>query len=364
MNCKIEIIPRLLHFKRPAGTSRGVYTTRKVWYVRLTSSDLPEREGIGECAPLPQLSCDDRPDYEALLSSVCRGIEESGGAFNPEELFEYPSIAFGLETAFRHFEAGSLAFGPFETGSQAFEQTSFARGEVGIPINGLIWMGDYQYMYDQIKTKVESGFRCVKLKIGAIHFEEELNLLSYIRQQFTSRDIELRVDANGAFSSQEALQKLNRLSEYDIHSIEQPIRAGQWEAMARLVEQTPIPIALDEELIGCNDNRQRRLLLETIRPHYIIIKPSLHSDRDEWIRQATLRGIGWWATSALESNIGLNAIAQWVSAYSTTLPQGLGTGALFTKNVKVPLRIEKDELWYDPQHPNGGFSARWKQYGS
>lgn len=338
MNCKIEIIPRLLYFKRPAGTSRGIYTTRKVWYVRLTSADQPGRVGIGECAPLPKLSCDDIPDYEQVLSAVCREIEESGGVVKWDELFKYPSISFGLETAFRHFKANSLAF----------EDTPFAHGKAGIPINGLVWMGDYQYMYDQIKEKIEKGFRCIKLKIGAIDFEQELDLLKYIRQQFSYRDIELRVDANGAFSPQEALQKLIRLSEYDLHSIEQPIAAGNWEVLSRLVEKSPLPIALDEELIGHNSTLQQQELLEAIHPHYIILKPSLHANPDGWVMQAERLGIDWWATSALESNIGLNAIAQWVSKYKIVLPQGLGTGMLFTENVKVPLGIEKDELWYYP----------------
>lgn len=338
MNCKIEIIPRLLHFKRPAGTSRGIYTTRKVWYVCLTSPDQPERVGIGECAPLPKLSCDDIPDYEQVLSTICREVELSGGELNMDEILKYPSIAFGLETAFRHFEAGTLAF----------EKTPFSQGKEGITINGLVWMGNYQYMYDQIKDKIENGFRCIKLKIGAINFEEELELLRYIRRQFSSADIELRVDANGAFSIQEALPKLIRLSELDLHSIEQPIAPGNGEAMARLVEKSPIPIALDEELIGSNEPQQQRELLETIRPHYIIIKPSLHAGRDNWVLQAERLGIGWWATSALESNIGLNAIAQWVSTFNINLPQGLGTGMLFTKNVELPLGIEKDALWYYP----------------
>lgn len=338
MNCKIEIIPRLLHFKRPAGTSRGIYTTRKVWYVRLTSPDQPERVGIGECAPLPKLSCDDIPDYEQVLSTICREVELSDGELNMDEILKYPSIAFGLETAFRHFEAGTLAF----------EKTPFSQGKEGITINGLVWMGNYQYMYNQIKDKIENGFRCIKLKIGAINFEEELELLRYIRRQFSSGDIELRVDANGAFSTQEALPKLIRLSELDLHSIEQPIAPGNWEAMARLVEKSPIPIALDEELIGSNEPQQQRELLETIRPHYIIIKPSLHAGRDNWVLQAERLGIGWWATSALESNIGLNAIAQWVSTFNINLPQGLGTGMLFTKNVELPLGIEKDALWYYP----------------
>lgn len=338
MDCSIEIIPRILSFKRPAGTSRGVYHDRKIYYLRLTSPEKPGIAGIGECAPLPQLSCDDIPDYEQVLSDICCKIEESGGEFDSEEWYKYPSIAFGVETAFLHYGAES----------PAFKHTPFSQGETGIPINGLVWMGEYSYMYHQMKEKMEKGYRCIKLKIGAINFEEELDLIKYVRQQFSARDVELRVDANGAFSPGEALRKLNRLSKYDLHSIEQPIAAGNWEAMARLIKESPIPVALDEELIGHNTREQRVQLLETLRPHYIVIKPSLHANREGWVLEATTRGIGWWATSALESNIGLNAIAQWVSGYKIVLPQGLGTGMLFTENVDSPLSIVKDELWYNP----------------
>lgn len=339
MNCKIEIIPRLLHFKQPAGTSRGIYTTRKVWYLHFTSSDFPDRVGVGECAPLPALSCDDLPDYEEILTSFCRQTEEKGGEPDIAALRNYPSILFGLETALRHFT----------TDSWALWDTAFSRGEAGIPINGLIWMGDFKKMLTQIETKMEAGFRCIKLKIGAINFDEELALLRYIRAHFSSKEIELRVDANGAFSPLDAMDKLKRLSELDLHSIEQPIRAGQWEEMARLASDTPLPIALDEELIGCNTLEGKRKLLATIQPQYIILKPSLHggmSGGDEWIAEADKRQIGWWITSALESNIGLNAVAQWCATYQNPLPQGLGTGLLFTDNVEMPLEIRKDCLWF------------------
>lgn len=338
MKYRIEIIPRTLFFKRPAGTSRGVYTERKVWYVRLTSPDEPGRVGIGECAPLPDLSCDDRPDYEQLLSDICRQTEERGERLSEEELENYPSIAFGLETAFKHFDAGMPGFG----------DSAFTRGEKGIPINGLIWMGDREFMFRQITEKIEAGFRCIKLKIGSIDFEEELGLLRYIRSRFSAREIELRVDANGAFAPSDAPEKLKRLSELELHSIEQPIRAGQWEEMAKLISETPLPIALDEELIGCNSCAKQVELLQTLSPQYIIIKPSLHGNRDRWIRLAEEAGIGWWATSALESNIGLNAIAQWVSTYDNPLPQGLGTGHLFVENVAMPLALRGDELWFYP----------------
>ena len=339
MNCKIEIVPRLLHFKQPAGTSRGVYTTRKVWYVHFTSPEFPGRVGVGECAPLPKLSCDDLPDYGKRLDDVCRWVEEQGGKLDGEALRDYPSILFGLETAIRHF---------FE-GTWALWNTAFSRGEAGIPINGLIWMGDFDKMLVQIEAKMKEGFRCIKLKIGAINFEEELALLRHIRAHFSAGEVELRVDANGAFSPVDAMEKLKRLSELDIHSIEQPIRAGQWEEMARLTSESPLPIALDEELIGCNTLEGKQRLLSAIRPQYIILKPSLHggfTGGEEWIAEAEKRNIGWWVTSALESNIGLNAIAQWCATFNNSLPQGLGTGMLFTDNVDMPLEIRKDCLWF------------------
>lgn len=333
---RIHIEPRTLHFKQPAGTSRGVYTTRRVWYLHLTSDSQPGREGIGECAPLPNLSCDDLPHYEQLLSSLCQEAAQSG--IDYERLRPYPSILFGLETAFRHFERGTASLW----------DTPFSRGEQGIPINGLIWMGSYTQMLAQIEAKMQAGFRCIKLKIGAIHFEEELSLLKMIRRHFSAKEIELRVDANGAFSPAEALEKLQRLSELDLHSIEQPIRAGQWDSMAHLSQLSPLPIALDEELIGVHSTSRKKELLETIHPQYIILKPSLHGGlrgSQEWIAAASQLGIGWWITSALESNIGLNAIAQWCATLHNPLPQGLGTGALFTDNIPMPLEVRGDELW-------------------
>lgn len=334
----VGVTSRLLHFKQPAGTSRGTYTTRRVWYVSLSSDAHPGRTGIGECAPLPNLSCDDLPGYEEILVGACRRLEQTR-QLDVESLRPYPSILFGLETAIRHYEAGSWALW----------NTPFSRGESGIPINGLIWMGDFDKMLRQIETKLEAGYRCIKLKIGAIRFEDELALLRHIRARFPAKEIELRVDANGAFSPLEALDKLKRLAELDLHSIEQPIRAGQWEEMARLTAESPLPIALDEELIGCNTIRQKQELLSAIRPQYIILKPSLHggiTGGNEWIEEAGKQHVGWWITSALESNIGLNAIAQWCATFDNPLPQGLGTGMLFTDNVEMPLEIRSDALWF------------------
>lgn len=336
---KTKIIPYTLHFKRPAGTSRGIYHDHKVWYVIV--SDDTGNWGIGECAPLFDLSCDYNEDYEQTLEHFCRKLE-TDGFLDSESLRSYPSILFGLETAIRHLEQGNFHLW----------DTPFARGEKGIPINGLIWMGDYDFMLSQIEDKMQQGFRCIKLKIGAINFDRELELLRHIRSHYGADQITLRVDANGAFSVEDALDKLKRLAELDLHSIEQPIRAGQWTEMAKLTQVTPLPIALDEELIGVNNPEDKKQLLETIKPQYIILKPTLHggiSGAAEWITLAEAMGIDWWITSALESNIGLNAIAQWCATFNNPLPQGLGTGALYTNNVEMPLTIKDDCLWFDPQ---------------
>ena len=280
---KTEVVPRCLTFKRPAGTSRGVYTTRKLWEVRIRKEDEPSVIGIGECAPLPDLSCDYGVDYEITLSKACLDLEQKGHV-DTESLRHYPSILFGLETAMRHYEQG---------GWRHYD-TPFSQGQAGIPINGLIWMGDYKYMLEQVEEKMKEGFRCVKLKIGAIDFDRELSLLKHIRAHFSAKEIELRVDANGAFTPSEAMDKLKRLAEMDLHSIEQPIRAGQWEDMARLTAETPLPIALDEELIGINIPERKQCLLDSVHPQYIILKPSLHGGMaggNEWIREAEKRNI-------------------------------------------------------------------------
>lgn len=337
---KINIHPYLLHFKQPAGTSRGVYKTRKVWYLHAYDS-LNEHHGYGECAPLPNLSCDDIANYEDVLKEQCKQVEESG-MLDYEALRNYPSILFGLETALQQLKTGSFRLW----------NSPFSEGECGIPINGLIWMGNFNEMYQRIEEKMKLGFRCIKVKIGAIEFEKELELLDHIRQHFGPDKIEIRVDANGAFSPSDAPEKLQALHKFHLHSIEQPIRAGQWKEMANLCNESALPIALDEELIGVNRTEDKIQLLETIKPQYIILKPSLHGGikgSEEWIRLAKERNIGYWITSALESNIGLNAIAQWCATLCPTLPQGLGTGLLFTDNIDFPLHIQGDCLWFHPK---------------
>ena len=333
---RYRIEERTLHFKQPAGTSRGVYTTRKIWLIHLSDG---QHEGVGECAPLPDLSCDARPDYEDILNKVCADFCQRGEIDN-ETMRPYPSMLFGLETALLNLRNRELLF-----------DTAFSRGEVGIPINGLVWMGTFEEMRQRIEAKLSQGFRCVKLKIGAIDFDAELELIKQIRSRFSHHDVELRVDANGAFSFDEALYKLELLSQYALHSIEQPIKAGQWSYMSELCRESPLPIALDEELIGINAPEQKRQMLNIIRPRYIILKPSLHGGIQgcrEWLDIARDMRIGSWITSALESNVGLNAIAQFCSEVygdSISMPQGLGTGLLFTDNIPMPLEIKGDRLW-------------------
>ena len=329
--------PYILNFKRPSGTSRGVMTTKETWFIKLENHS---KAGVGECGILRGLSIDDRPDYEAKLKWVCDNIE-LGLEKLLEELIEFPSIQFGLETAFKSLES--------EDQFQLFP-SEFTKGNDSIPINGLVWMGSEAFMRTQIKEKIESGFDCIKLKIGAIDFQTELEILKSIRKEFSVSDIELRVDANGAFSPVDALEKLKRLSEYHLHSIEQPIKPKQFEAMAQLCEETPLPIALDEELIGVFSTEAKQKLLKTIKPQYIILKPSLvggFAGSQQWINIAESLNIKWWITSALESNVGLNAISQWTYTLNSKMPQGLGTGSLFTNNFPSPLKVKNGTLHYD-----------------
>lgn len=332
-----SIQEKLLHFKQPAGTSRGVYITRRIW---LLTVEHDGRTAIGECAPLPQLSCDDIPDYEAVLRRFCDVIETTG-AIPYDEMRNYPSMLFGVETALAQLS---------RTDGLLYD-TPFSHGEEGIPINGLVWMGTHDEMLSRLKEKLALGFRCVKLKIGAIDFAKELDLIQHIRKHFSREEVELRVDANGGFTPDVALERLQELARYDIHSIEQPIMAHQWSEMAQLCQLSPLPIALDEELIGVNSTDEKIRLLDTIKPQYIILKPSLHggvAGTREWIALANERSIGSWITSALESNIGLNAIAQLAADIygpQITMPQGLGTGMLFTDNIPMPLEIRNDCLW-------------------
>ncbi|MBU2920239.1 o-succinylbenzoate synthase [Winogradskyella psychrotolerans] len=334
---KAEYKQYILNFKRPSGTSRGVMTTKETWFIKLEHQG---KTGVGECGILRGLSVEDRPDYEEKLKWVCNNIH-LGLDKLLSELTAYPSIQFGLETAYKSLDsANSFELFPSE----------FSRGKDGIPINGLVWMGNEDFMRTQIKDKIEAGFSCIKLKIGAIDFQTELDILKSIRKEFSVSDIELRVDANGAFSTEDALEKLKQLSEYQLHSIEQPIKAQQFEAMSKLCDVTPLPIALDEELIGVFSKTNKQTLLQTIKPQYIILKPSLvggFGGSKDWINAAEDLNIKWWITSALESNIGLNAISQWTYTLKSKMPQGLGTGSLFTNNFPSPLIVKNGTLHYN-----------------
>ena len=328
-----------LNFKRPSGTSRGVLTTKETWFIILEEEN---NFGIGECGILRTLSIDDRPDYEEKLKWTCQNIHLPKDELLAE-LVEFPSIQFGVEMALLSLKSQD----PFQLFPSAF-----TKGEKGIPINGLIWMGEEAFMHEQIQQKLELGFSCIKLKIGAIDFDKEIALLQSIRKKYSASEIELRVDANGAFQPQEALQKLQRLSELDLHSIEQPIKQGQFSEMAKLCAKTPLPIALDEELIGVFSVTKKEELLQTIQPQYIILKPSLiggFKGTQEWIDLAEKQNIGWWITSALESNIGLNAISQFTFMQNSNMPQGLGTGSLYTNNIESPLVVKGEYITYAPE---------------
>ena len=328
----------VLNFKRPSGTSRGVMSEKETWFLFLEENG---KIGIGECGILRSLSIDDRPDYEEKLKWVCHNIH-LGKDQLWEELMEFPSIQFGVEMAFLSLQSKT----PFE-----LFPSEFIEGTKNMLINGLVWMGEELFMKTQIEEKLAQGFSCIKLKIGAIDFEKELGLLQFIRQNFDAKTIEIRVDANGAFGLNEALDKLNQLAGFELHSIEQPIQKNHTDKMSELCKIAPFPIALDEELIGVFEIENKIELLTKIKPQYIILKPSLvggFKGTLEWIAVAESLNIGWWITSALESNIGLNAITQFTFTLQNPLPQGLGTGGLYTNNFDCPLEIEKGRIAYNP----------------
>ena len=323
-----------LQFKFAAGTSRGVLHYKPSSFLILEENGL---QGIGECSIIPDLSIDNMDVYNSKLDEVCL-LSNSETAIENINLTGFPSIAFGLETALLDLKTG---------GKRLLFDTDFTRGKTGIPINGLVWMGDKAFMQKQIREKIAAGYRCIKLKVGALDFDTEKEIIKEIRKQFSADDIELRLDANGGFSAEQALEKLNILADYQIHSIEQPIKPNQWERMAEICQKSPIPVVLDEELIGLQPDIK---ILKEINPAYIILKPSLiggFSISEEWIQMADKLNIGWWITSALESNIGLNAIAQWTSSLNTSLPQGLGTGQLYHNNIPSPLKISDAKLFYN-----------------
>ena len=330
-----KFYPYTLNFKRPSGTSRGVLNTKETYFIEVFEDD---KKGIGECALFRGLSFDDDDDYEAALEWTCRNISLSIDDLR-EELVNHPSIIFGVEQALLNLQHQGDVYFP----------SDFTDGKDSIKINGLIWMGTSDYMKEQLEEKLSKGFSCIKLKIG-VDWNAEKQILKSLREQFPNDKIELRVDANGAFSPEQAKIVLQELAELHIHSIEQPIQAGNWKAMAELCHSTPTPIALDEELIGVLNYESKKTLIKEIKPQYIILKPALvggFSGSDEWIQLAEQNNIGWWITSALESNIGLNAIAQYTYTKNNPMPQGLGTGGLFTNNFETNLHLEGERLWFD-----------------
>lgn len=334
---KAQYIKYILNFKKPSGTSRGVLIEKETWFLIIEKN---QKKGIGECGVLRTLSIDDKPDYEEKLKWVCENIH-LGKDLLYNQLTQYPSIQFGVEMAFLSLESDN----PY-----VLFPSSFTNFNDSIPINGLVWMGSPTDMKQQVEEKIEQGFSCVKLKIGAIDFEEELSLLKFIRENFNENSIEIRVDANGAFDETNALYKLNQLAGYKLHSIEQPIQKNHTDTMAELCKSKIIPICLDEELIGVFTLEEKKALLQKVMPQYIILKPSLIGGFQgtlEWIALANEYNIGWWITSALESNIGLNAITQFTYTLNCKIPQGLGTGSLYTNNIKSPLFIKNGHIWYD-----------------
>ncbi|KUG08416.1 o-succinylbenzoate synthase [Solirubrum puertoriconensis] len=353
MALRLRYSHRALRFNFPARTSRGALTEHVAWYLHL-SDDAAGIEGIGEAAPLAGLSPDYRPNFETRLQRLCEEFNHLELAEVPANWLqlvepEWPALRFGLETALLDYQRG---------GRHQLFDNAFSRGEAGVRINGLVWMGDAAFMQEQIRKKLADGYRCLKMKIGGIDFETELALLRSIRQVASPAELVLRVDANGAFALPDAQRKLEQLAEFALHSIEQPIKAGQWQSLAALCRTSPVPIALDEELIGVTDLGQQRMLLEQVQPAYVVLKPTLLgglSAAGQWIAEATRRNIGWWMTSALESNVGLNAISQYTAEYPVgDFAQGLGTGQLYHNNVASPLQVAGGHLHYNP-------IASWEQ---
>lgn len=329
---EIRVVTHSLLFNKPAKTSRNTFTERLIRYIVIEGNG---KQGIGEAAPLKYLSIDDVENYDQVLVDSLEHIQR-GVSLDELDLRLFPSIRFGIETALLDWKNG---------GKMELFDTDFIRGKA-IPINGLVWMSDLEAMYTEATEKIEAGFRCIKFKIGAHDFNAECRLLESIRKRYSAFNLEIRLDANGAFLPDDAQEKLKDLSRFEIHSIEQPIAPMQWDDMARLCVESKIDIALDEELIGAGE---KDAMLRHIQPQYIILKPNLiggMAESDDWIQRARNLNIGWWATSALESNIGLNAISQWVSKYDTSMPQGLGTGSLYSNNISSPLQVVNQSLVY------------------
>lgn len=343
MQLHTRFFKRAFHFNFDARTSRGRMKEKVSWFVQVWNVGNPLCFGLGECGPLPGLSPDDRPDFEEVLSSCLEKLTDTEIPLEQIVPPGFPAIRFGIETALLDLKHG---------GTRKIFDNRFFTG-TSIPINGLVWMGDLDSMLQQVSMKIENGFRCIKIKVGGLNFEKECDILRYIRSKYFRENITIRLDANGAFKAEEASYKLNELSRFQIHSIEQPVKPGL-EVMPELCRTSPIPIALDEELIGIESTHEKIALLERIKPAFIILKPTLHGGFkacQEWIKLAHEREIGWWMTSMLESNIGLNAICQFAANYPITLPHGLGTGQLYDDNFESPLTVSEGEIIYDQKKP-------------
>lgn len=334
---RLEFAPYLLKFKEPAGTSRGILTEKPTFFIKVYDENNPELFGIGEAAVFPGLSPEADGNYVWKLTELMANV-----AINRlTDLSRHSSIQFGLESAIYDFTNGCKG---------TYFPSTFTEGEETIEINGLVWMGDFERMIERIEEKLTEGFRCIKLKIGSIAWTKELEMIRYIRGKYTESDLTIRVDANGGFKYEECKERLGELADLGIHSIEQPIQAGQPDLMAKLCKVSPVPIALDEELIGKGNLEERIETLEKIKPQFIILKPALCgglSGASEWIEEAEKRNIGWWITSALESNVGLNAIAQFTAFLNAKGPQGLGTGGLFINNFETQITLDKDRLGFN-----------------
>jgi o-succinylbenzoate synthase len=353
MSLKAVFLKHTLDFKFEAGTSRGVLNHKDSYFIKIFDHETPSIFGLGECAPLKGLSLDDRPDFELQLLSICENFNQLDLDVFPWNLSiildqildkQFPSIVFGFETAMLDLLGG---------GQRVLFPNAFVKSRKPININGLVWMGSKENMLRQVEEKLEAGYKCIKMKVGAIDFKKECEILESIRSRYSADQITLRVDANGAFSVAEVFDKLQKLAQYDLHSIEQPIKQGNLDVMAELCQNTPVPIALDEELIGTREYTDKYKLLKKVMPQYIILKPTLLGGLQqcrEWIENANRLKIGWWITSALESNIGLNAIAQFSAEFSNTMPQGLGTGQLYHNNITSPLEIKEGFLYHTPEN--------------
>jgi len=350
MMLKAGYFPYIFHFKVPGGTSRGILTEKPSWILKLWDSSESEIFGLGEVSIIPGLSPE---PIDKLLIELDHLVDEPSVYVNSNsrKLANFPSLQFAIETALLDLKQG---------GRRILFPSEFTQGLKGIRTNGLIWMGAKEEMLLRVQEKLQQGFRCIKIKVGAVDFNHELELLQFIREHYTANTLEIRMDANGAFTSKEVMQKLEMLAKYQIHSIEQPIKQGQWAEMREVCLQSPIPVALDEELIGIWEDLRRNELLDVIQPQYIILKPSLIGGLKEtarWSQMAVQRNIGWWVTSALEGNIGLNAIAQWTFIQGSTMPQGLGTGQIYTNNFNSPLEMRDEELWYNNDKKWSDFST-------